>query len=1259
MSNALRTPRLLVILAVLLLVGFQAETQAQGEPCCPNPWPARAGYVLVDDIWMPADAMVQEGNWTGSLWTNADVRFHLDPVLNSEERRLMRTAFHELEAVCGISFIEMASNPSGDYIHVVRSTDSGVSSSEVGRQGGSQYLRVWSDHWTRRIVLMHETMHALGFRHEQARPDRDAYVTINENNIQSGREHNFDLDSSAAPIGPYDFLSIMHYGPRNFAVNENLNTITCKPAYSDFQDQIGNRVFISQGDCNSLQAYYGAPSVPIASTCVPFSVQAGTGSIEIEVSGSWFYEGPIVTADEPGSVVLFNGTAIPTSYVDNHTLRATIPSNLLQNPGSHQIRVRNHAEAGGTSTTNATFVTTCGSLSASLGQSAAGMGDVNNDGCDDYVVGSPGENSQTGRLACYSGKSGAVIWAVLGPGTNSGMGQSVTNVGDVNGDGKDDCVVGLPYYNSTTGRIELRSGATGGLLNATNPGFSGGYFGERVQVVGDIDGDGDQEYLVSAPTYNSSRGRVELRSASGTLLRFHEGTIVNEAIGFSLAGGYDMTGDGVPDYAIGSPFYSGLNPNRGRIRIYNGASGVIETTRDGDGEYDYFGTGLAMMPNTQTPSGKAHLVVGAPERGRNTGQSIGAGYVRIFSGSSTLPTFNYSALATWSGAAVGDCYGSSIAYAGDANDDGAADVLIGAEQDDSGPNSPVGHGFAEVRSGIDWSLMAKEQHLYVFNSPPTGGSLGYSVAWIGDKNGDGHLDYLAGEPDASVPCSNTGGFQTFAAKVPPARGRVLITEVSAGSPDGVEICNFGTVPIGLTNWRLHWRDGSSNIVSAPLNITLQPQEIAVILETGGVASEVPPGIQVVNAFASIGTTTSDFCVALINPKGLVVDEVRVAGSSGTYGEPSIGGKFRGFAKNEQFAIPGQIFFPSIHCERAPGGLDSNSGGDWYSSLVRSFGLENRCSGLRGFDTKGPYRVVLNEFDTSPDYVELYNATGTSVSMVNWYLLTSANQNVAHTVVTPPWSISGFEVIFPAGQYMVVGDTAVEPSEMPSNNVSYFNVGGAGIPWTTQEFDCALYDHFGRLVDLARVTRAGAEVVHNHPRAPASPLDFKGAAIQGLLGDGSTGRNHQSIDNDSGLDWRPSLIRSMGASNTQATANPFWYPSTLPQLDVRLNSTRAGGGLTMIINGGPEHAGKTWTFAFSGGHLDGTGPILGLGPDAVNNWLITSVTPPWFGVLDADGSARLDVPGGSVPPGLQTDDIFLLQDANLNFVHWTKVLQFDS
>jgi len=75
-------------------------------------------------------------------------------------------------------------------------------------------------------IVQHEFLHALGFWHEQSRPDRDDYVTINLDNVDSGYENNFDkmtttyVDSQEVQ---YDYSSVMHYGEYSFSNNGEKN----------------------------------------------------------------------------------------------------------------------------------------------------------------------------------------------------------------------------------------------------------------------------------------------------------------------------------------------------------------------------------------------------------------------------------------------------------------------------------------------------------------------------------------------------------------------------------------------------------------------------------------------------------------------------------------------------------------------------------------------------------------------------------------------------------------------------------------------------------------------------------------------------------------------------------------------------------------------------------------------------------------------------------------------------------------------------
>jgi hypothetical protein len=104
-------------------------------------------------------------------------------------------------------------------------------------------------------MISHDKI-CIGFWHEQARPDRDEYVTINWDNIRSGVGQNFAKQSSAIDTlgAPYDYDSVMHYHATAFT-NNGLQTITALGGKS-----IGQRNGISSGDRLQLRLMYQCES---------------------------------------------------------------------------------------------------------------------------------------------------------------------------------------------------------------------------------------------------------------------------------------------------------------------------------------------------------------------------------------------------------------------------------------------------------------------------------------------------------------------------------------------------------------------------------------------------------------------------------------------------------------------------------------------------------------------------------------------------------------------------------------------------------------------------------------------------------------------------------------------------------------------------------------------------------------------------------------------------------------------------------------
>jgi hypothetical protein len=1243
-----QSPQLLRLLPLVLAV--LTAIPALGQVPNPPPHGGPPGTILVDDMWIPPEAVFGEGTFNGTPWPNGTVYYVFDAGVTATQRSSFREALQEIRVCANLNFVE--STGSGNYIYVRQNpNESNVSNSSVGMVGGAQNLNVGSNLWFIRFHLAHEVLHALGFLHEQSRPDRDNFVTIHWNCIEPGREGNFNKVNTATAYGPYDFTSVMHYRRDSFnvcPVTAPHDTITPLPGYSQFGNQMGQRNFLSIGDAQALAARYGAPSAPTISFLTPDEAQAGTGPVTITVQGGRYHEGsetPSNSAGVRGTRVLWDGQEVDTTYVNSTTVTFVATPQMLSGAGTHTVRVTNDAVAGGQSSGSRTFTVTCGSAGSGLGSSLADMGDMNGDGAPDYAVGEPGFSNDRGRVRIFSGRSGEVLYDWTGFVGNY-FGTSIAALDDITGDGKKDLLVGCPGANNFAGRFMIFGSQSGATISDFTFSTASGQMGTDVAAVGDADGDGDVDFLVGSWIWGNAQGRVELWSTNGGLMRASVGGTTGDRFGYSMAGGRDVDGDGRPDYIIGTPHYDGSGTDRGRIRVFSGATGVILTTKEGDADYDYLGHSVALLdPTTSLVTSNDFFAAGAIDSGNISGNSGGTGYVRVWRGAATIG--GYSEVDTYTGLASGDRYGHTVGSAGDINQDGYHDLFISATENGLGSQGPTGSGYVHFRSGRDGTVLHTAQRISFFGPVTPGLGFGSTVCFLGDIDQDARLDYVIGIPSSDSPCSNAGDIDIVSPPVPPALGRVLISEVSAGGVDGVELTNFGDTSVTTSGWTLEWKDNTV-YTSTSISTTIAPGESILVVEPGGTITEAPPGTQILVRFPTLPTSTSDFAVALRVPTGAVIDEVHVAGSDGIYDEGPFHGQFRGIAVNQQ---TGQ-FVGSIGAERA-WGLDSNGGSDWYSRIGRSFGLENTCSGDRGTDPLPLPTVRINEIDDSPDYIELYNTSSTQyVEARNWYFLASANQGLAHVLITPP------PFIMTAQSYTVLGEGTTEPSEMPTAAV-YVNVlsGGLGFPWGNEEYDCALYDNYGRLLDYVRTTGHDDFAAHNYPRAPSTHRDFVGAAQRVAGGTGAIGRNFFSTRTRTSDDWRPMNPRTMGMSNSAGA--PFWFPDSDVELDVRLHSTVGGGGLTMIINGGPTNEGLKWSFLLSGGHLNGAGPLLGLGADAFANWLIFSTTPPWFGNLDSRGSARLDAPSGILPPGVAFDTIFLLQRPDGVATTLTKVLQYDS
>ena len=335
------------------------------------------------------------------------------------------------------------------------------------------------------------------------------------------------------------------------------------------------------------------------------------------------------------------------------------------------------------------------------------------------------------------------------------VGWSLSDAGDINGDGIDDFIVGV------------QEGSLGGSLA-----------GQAYVIFGKV---------------GATRANIDLTTITAADGFIIQGDAAGDRAGFSVSSAGDVNGDGIDDLIVGAPTGDDGGTDAGEAYVIFGEAGATRANIDltnlaaadgfiiqGDLAGDLAGFSVSSAGDING-DGIDDLIVGAPG-GDNGGANVGGAYVIFGKAGATRADIDLTSIAAADGFIIqgdlsGNLAGFSVSSAGDINGDGIDDLIIGSDDNSGWDQAFVIFGKAgATRTNIDLiTLYADPTDGFVLDDIDRSDKNGLSVSAAGDINGDGIDDLIVGTPGRYAIDAYAGQAYVIFGKLGATRGDISVS----------------------------------------------------------------------------------------------------------------------------------------------------------------------------------------------------------------------------------------------------------------------------------------------------------------------------------------------------------------------------------------------------------------------------------------------------------------------------------------------------